>query len=69
MTTNCTVNIKDLKPGQKLKADAGFTCLDLGVYEVQFDKRGPYIFCSEGKHYLDGQTNEDGNLVGLEAVS
>jgi len=63
------VNIKDLKVGDKLKADGGFTCLKNGeVVQVAKDHDGLFIPCDEGTHTLVGQVDDNGNLVGLEKV-
>ena len=60
-----------LKPGDRIEADDGFDCMDVGeVKVVMEDKDGLYIECTDedGKHYLDGQDDGDGYLVGLYKV-
>lgn len=60
-----------LKVGDKLKADAGFTCLADGAeVEVQaLDDGSLFIACSEGEHHLDGQKDDaTGRLTGLTLV-
>lgn len=60
------MNINDLKVGDKVVTDAGFTCLDADVVcEVQEDEDGLFIECAEGKHHLHGQAGSDGEIVGL----
>jgi hypothetical protein len=61
----------DLKEGDKLVADGGFTCLNEGqIVEVKKDAAGElYVPCRSGRHALDGQTDDGETLVGLEKVS
>lgn len=56
----------DVKAGDKLVADGGFTCLREGqVCEVKQDADGLlYVDCDEGTHHLDGQ-EKDGEVNGL----
>jgi len=59
--------MSDLKPGDKLKADGGFSCLKLGeIRTVQSAEDGLFITCNKGRHYLNGQTDETGKLIGLD---
>jgi hypothetical protein len=52
--------------GDTLIADSGFTCLHNNQRViVKQNERGEYVDCSHGRHYLDGQVNENGILVGL----
>lgn len=73
--------LDDLKPGDKLVADGGFTCLKAGeVVTVEKDGDGLFVRCcahDDGdyghpvndsrneQHYLDGQEGEGGECVGL----
>jgi hypothetical protein len=60
--------IDEVKPGDFLITDGGFTCLPEGsVREVEADARGNlFIRCAEGEHGLEGQVdNEQGRLIGL----
>jgi hypothetical protein len=61
-----------VKPGDTLTCDCGFTCMPGGAIKtVRADCDGLYIDCADrrgGKHYLDGQANERGFLVGLYRV-
>jgi hypothetical protein len=53
------------KPGDILRADAGFTCMNEGdLFEVLSADDGLYIPCRCGRHYLDGQLKDD-SLIGL----
>lgn len=59
--------LDEIKAGDRLKADGGFTCLRHGeVVTVTADDDGRnYVPCSDGRHYLDGQQGDDGECVGL----
>lgn len=57
--------LSDLKAGDTITLDNGFTCLDAGDHTVLIDDNGPCIPCSDGLHYLDGQEDMQGNLVGV----
>jgi hypothetical protein len=63
--------LKSVKAGDILKTDGGFTCMPAGVLrKVHADADGKlWIRCSDGKHYLDGQADGQGCLVGLTAVA
>mgnify|MGYP000266944799 CR=1 FL=1 len=60
------LKLEDVKVGDVLTADAGFTCMPAGQHEVKIDDTGLYVECDHGKHYLDGQKMGDGTLDGLE---
>ncbi len=64
------MNIADVQPGMKLKADAGFTCIaDGAVLTIESNEDGElFVPCSSGRHYLDGQVDSNGKLVGLESA-
>lgn len=55
----------DIKEGDVIKLDAGFTCVDAGKAKVKKDDDGLYFACRNIKHYLDGQEDDEGNLVGI----
>ena len=57
--------LKELKAGDVVYTDAGFTCLDAGKHHVHEDEDGLYIKCDEGRHYLEGQINDHGTLSGV----
>lgn len=59
------MKLRDLKAGDSVFADGGFTCLRGGFHFVEADGDGLFIQCDDGKHYLVGQENENGELVGL----
>ena len=58
--------LDDIKAGDWLKADRGFTCLkEDQVVLVHADEDGLFVPCADGRHYLDGQAGADGECVGL----
>lgn len=61
------LKIYDVRKGDKLVADAGFTCLAHGqIVEVTQTSDGLLaIRCADGAHLLDGQ-DEQGELIGLD---
>ena len=60
------MRLTDLRPGMIIYADRGFTCVREGHKVVQQDREGSlYITCTSGRHYLDGQENAQGELVGI----
>ena len=73
------MKLTDIKPGDRLVADGGFTCLDEGeICTVVAATAGDaaaqpnvifvgelYVLCRSGRHYLDGQENEAGEIVGF----
>lgn len=76
---------KTVKAGDKLQCDGGFTCLgdgevvtvhhhagDLPNHDPEYLKEPIarlYIPCKDGKHFIDGQIGDDGELVGLYPVT
>lgn len=63
------MKLADIKAGDHVLADAGFTCVKAGPHLVEESKLGLYICCDHGEHYLDGQEDEPGgDLVGLSAA-
>ncbi len=59
------MKLDDLKAGDTITLDGGFTCIPAGLVVVEEDKDGKFFKCHEGKHYLDGQEDEAGHLVGI----
>lgn len=60
------MKLADLKPMDTVIVDDGFTCMKGGTMRTVFEgKHGLYVTCAEGEHYLDGQEDEDGELVGI----
>jgi hypothetical protein len=57
---------KKVKAGDRLFTDGGFTCMPGGELKVvREDGDGLYVACRDGRHYLDGQLDEQGRLVGF----
>jgi hypothetical protein len=61
---------RQVKPGDRLFTDDGFTCMPAWQAKiVRRDEKGElYVAClceRGGRHYLDGQLDEQGRLVGL----
>ena len=65
-----TIKLSELRVGDRLTADASFTCMKAGdVRDVKYHENGGlYIECSHGRHYLEAQAIHDGSLVGLTVV-
>lgn len=64
------MKMSELKGGDWVVIDSGFTCAPASVVTVEEDEHGSLYFeCSEGKHFLDGQLDRDGELVGLSRPS
>lgn len=60
--------LSELKPGDKVKTDGGFTCgISSKELEVGFDEHGFYVPCKHGRHFLDGQLSsvDHDHLVGV----
>jgi hypothetical protein len=55
------------RPGMMVTVDGGFTCMTRGAQkEIKADKEGLlYIDCAEGRHYLAGQRDDHGRLIGI----
>lgn len=63
------MKLTDIKAGDIIMADAGFTCLNSGHHVVEESRLGLYIRCDHGEHYLAGQEDEGGELVGISAAA
>lgn len=65
------VKLSKIKPGDKLIADGGFTCMKENDVKTVFKASddpvygGLFICCSHDRHYLSGQLDSEGFLVGL----
>ena len=60
------MKLSDLKSGDTVIADEGFTCLKPGPHVVKSDEKNClYVCCEEGSHFLDGQEDKTGNLIGF----
>ena len=61
------LQLKDLKVGDTIIADAGFTCMEAGPKIVKVHEDGElFVDCDANcGHALIGQENEDGYLIGF----
>lgn len=59
-------DIRELKSGQIVHLDAGFTCRHVGPVLLETDALGQLGFkCSAGFHNLDGQCDDGFHCVGV----
>lgn len=68
-TTMKHLKLNELKVGDKVFVDNGFTCMDAGEKIVKSDKGHLYVECDAGHHDLAGQLNDDGTLSGVSLQS
>lgn len=63
--------LSQLKAGDRIEADNGFTCLGAGVHLVMENKTGLFVHCTRGMHYLFGQAaaSDPDALVGFYPVA
>lgn len=61
------MRLTDIKPGDRIRGFEGFGCIpDNATRTVQADVDGDlFVQCREGRHYLMGQEDESGELIGL----
>lgn len=61
------LKLKDVKAGDRIVVDGGFTCIKGGtVVELYPDEDGHLCFkCRKGDHGLAGQIGGGGQLIGL----
>ena len=60
------MKLSDLKPGDRLRCDGGFTCIPAGAVRVVRDDAGDlFIACRKGVHRLAGLIHEDDELIGV----
>lgn len=60
--------LSELQPGDILRADADFTCIEANARRVALkDDDGYYVICECGRHYLSGQLdyNDNDTIVGF----
>lgn len=64
MKSERRIKLSDLKAGDHIVV-VGFDCME-GKREVFECSVGQlYLICKSGRHYLDGQVDADGYLVGI----
>lgn len=62
--------LSEVKAGDAVELDAGFTCMKAGKYEVHADEAGSlYVICADGHHYIDGQADDGEHLIGVYLAS
>lgn len=59
--------LSELRVGDQVDLDGGFDCMS-GRKVVYGDAKGLYLLCKDGRHYLDGQTDKDGDVIGITKV-
>ncbi len=61
--------LSEVKAGDVLIADGGFTCIEAGPVKIKSDECNLYFDCCEdgvmGKHHLLGQADDGEYLIGL----
>lgn len=63
------MRLSDIYEGQTIMLDGGFDCVAKGEATVLVDQRGSLYFkCSHGEHFIDGQVDIDGELIGISEV-
>ena len=56
----------DLRTGMFVYTDLGFDCMEAGYKKVEENSHGEfYVNCEKGKHFLDGCTNMNADLIGV----
>jgi hypothetical protein len=61
------VKISDLKAGEAVRGFRDWGCVPSNATRtVRQDSGGLFVVCNQGKHYLDGQEDESGQLVGMK---
>lgn len=61
--------LSELKAGDKIELDAGFSCHGAGVVEIKQNTLGTLYFeCEDGNHRLDGQADDGEHLIGIYRV-
>lgn len=59
------VKLSELKEGDTIIADAGFTCMEPGPKEVMKHGEGLFVACKDGGHWLDGQCDDGDHCIGF----
>ncbi len=64
------MKLTDLRAYDIIQADVHFTCMSAGFKTIQANDHGElYVQCDEGRHYLNGQTDSRGELVGFSRAT
>ena len=56
-------------PGDYVRVESGFHCIEPGVHQVLTGPHGVYINCRDGQHLLDWQLDNNGRLIGMKIVA
>ena len=59
------LKIADAETGQRVELDGGFTCIKSGSVQLLEDNKGLYFLCDNGRHYIEGQTDDGIYCVGI----
>ena len=62
------MKLSDLKAGSFIQLDDGFPCRGPGPALIYHSDDGLYFECTRGRHYLSGQEDEEGNLIGISPI-
>lgn len=61
------MKLNEIEPGTVVTVDGGFTCMPTGQKTVEANEHGElYVPCADGKHYLSGQADASGDLIGIK---
>lgn len=64
------VRLDELKAGDVIETDDSFDCMARGQHKVEhFPDQGLYVRCLDDHHFLSGQDDGDGHLVGMYKVT
>lgn len=63
------MKLQDLTAGDIVTVDGGFYCMLQGEHIVKETVGGLYLDCSEGSHFLEGQEDENGELIGIKETA
>lgn len=62
--------LSEVKAGDILETDEGFTCVPKGTHLVmKHPQLGYFINCTKGQHYIDGQADDGETLIGMYHVT
>lgn len=59
------VKLSELRPGDVIRLDEGFTCHPPGLVVVQGEIGNLSFNCDDGSHSLDGQCDDGEHCVGV----
>lgn len=60
------MKLSDLKSGDTIVVDGGFPCMSDGPKTVHVtNNKDFYVICRDGRHFLSGQEDENGELIGI----